>query len=98
MKTINLITLNIPMKNAFGVASEMSWLEKVAKLFDKFIPMLSYNVSGDCSKIWIMVESQDPNDLRQKMQRIPFLKFFKPQLETLQTKNIPLENLYFSMN
>ncbi len=86
------------MKNAFGIATEISWLEKVAKLFNKFIPILSYNISGDCSKIWIMVESQDRDELVEKMQKIPFLKFFNPQLENLRTSNIPLEHMYFSMN
>ncbi len=98
MKTINLITLHIPTKNTFGIASEISWLEKVTKLFNKFIPILSYNISGDCSKIWIMVESQDREGLSKKMQQIPFLKFFNPHLETLQTSQIPLEQMYFSMN
>ncbi len=98
MKTINLITLHIPMKNAFGIATEISWLEKVARLFNKFIPILSYNISGDCSKIWIIVASQDRDELTTKIQQIPFLKFFNPHLETLRTSEIPLEHLYFSMN
>jgi len=98
MKTINLITLHIPMKNAFGIATEISWLEKVAKLFNKFIPILSYNISGDCSKIWIIVESQNRDQLIKKMQQIPFLKFFNPHLEALKTSDIPLEQMYFSMN